>query len=381
MRGLMRRSVVLAGAVAVMLGSGMGIADASPPRPVSGAPAWSIMPTPNPRGGTDSGLGGVSCRSASACTAVGAYVNNATNVTLAERWNGKAWAIQPTPNPSGSTDTQLGAVSCPSASACTAVGFHLNNGGTANVMLAERWNGKAWAIQPTPPTIIGLAVSCPSASACTAVGGGPTGRLAERWNGKAWTVQHTPNPEPGGTGVSAVLDGVSCTLASACTAVGFYRIGGVISQRTLAERWNGTTWTIQPTPSFSDYSSLDGVSCTSASACTAVGQYESVSGDFGTLAERWNGTTWTIQSTPSEPFQQATALNGVSCPSASACTAVGYFTGTLAERWNGTTWAIQPTPGRYGSSLNGVSCTSASACIAVGSGTRGTLVERYGPSS
>lgn len=79
------------------------------------------------------------------------------------------------------------------------------------------------------------------------------------------------------------------------------------------------------------------MSCTSASACTAVGDYSN-SATRVTLAERWNGTTWSIQHTPNPP--QGGILNGVSCPSASACTAVGgssnSTTGvTLAEGWSG----------------------------------------------
>ena len=47
---------------------------------------WSIVPTPNPSGGAF--LEGVSCVSASACTAVGLYNTNRANryLALAERW-------------------------------------------------------------------------------------------------------------------------------------------------------------------------------------------------------------------------------------------------------------------------------------------------------
>jgi hypothetical protein len=44
------------------------------------------------------------------------------------------------------------------------------------------------------------AVSCPSASACTAVGFAATSHatltLAEYWNGQSWAVQATPSPAP-----------------------------------------------------------------------------------------------------------------------------------------------------------------------------------------
>ena len=44
---------------------------------------------------------GVSCTSATACTAVGYDASVGTTVTLAERWNGTSWKIQSTPNPTG----------------------------------------------------------------------------------------------------------------------------------------------------------------------------------------------------------------------------------------------------------------------------------------
>src|SRR5262249_2504885 len=130
--------------------------------------------------------------------------------------------------------------------------------------------------------------------------------LAERWDGSTWTVQTIPTPS-GATSIS--LSGVSCTSATACTAVGDDNIFG--TSVTLAERWDGKTWTIQPTPNPSGATriSLSGVSCTSATACTAVGNYQT-SNSPGTLAERWNGSTWTIQTTPN-PSGAMISLNGV----------------------------------------------------------------------
>ena len=71
----------------------------------------------------------------------------------------------------------------------------------------------------------------------------------------------------------------------------------------LAESRNGTMWTVQPTPSpaGATFSYLSGVSCTSASACTAVGYFGNSAGNILNLAEGWNGTRWTIESTPNPP--------------------------------------------------------------------------------
>src|ERR1700677_2944311 len=65
----------------------------------------------------------------------------------------------------------------------------------------------------------------------------------------------------------------------------------------------GPTWSIQPTPDPAGGVVLSGVSCISTQACIAVGHYTKTrSGSsksvYVTLAERWNGTTWSIQTTP-----------------------------------------------------------------------------------
>jgi hypothetical protein len=328
--------------------------------------AWSLQTTPTPSGAVVSELFGVSCTSATACSAVGDYTNSingtGTYWGLAERWDGSTWTIQSTPSGGGS----LSAVSCTSATACTAVGMF---------GLAERWDGSTWTIQSTPSGGSSLnGVSCTSATECIAVGSNSTySALAEHWDGSTWTIQ----PTPGG----GILNGVSCTSATACIAVGS---GG------LAERWDGSTWTIltTPTPSGATGVNLSGVSCTSATACITVGTVSS--GYFlGTLAESWDGSTWTIQTTPT-PSGSATlsSLWGVSCTSATACTALGDYstsssTSVLAERWDGRTWTIQSTPSGL-AQLDGVSCTSAAACTAVGRNyinsngiIKVTLAERY----
>src|SRR5579884_777295 len=85
-----------------------------------------------------------------------------------------------------------------------------------------------------------------------------------------WSVQSTENMnDPGGN-----LGGVSCTAWNACTAVSQYSSGGTTV--TLAQAWNGSSWKQQstPNPSGSTLSSLDAVSCFSADACTAVGFYQ-----------------------------------------------------------------------------------------------------------
>jgi hypothetical protein len=338
-------------------------------------------------------LNTVACASASACMAAGAYSNSSgTSQTLAERWDGTNWTIQPTPNRAGGPNFLLG-VACPASSACAAAGYSINSSGTFRA-LAEQWNGTQWTIQPTPnPTgaasSVLAGVSCTAASACTATGTSANGPLAERWDGTTWRIQHTPNPAGGGS-----LAAVSCTSAMACTAVGARTDSFGNPTATLAEQWNGTNWTIQPTPNPAGApgTALFGVSCTASTFCMAVGtSFDSSGFPTGLVAERWDGTRWQIRPVPTPTGAAGSFFAGVSCTSPSFCTAVGAQTdsagnpiGTLAERWNGTNWTIQPTPNPPpGGVLAAVSCTTPAGCTAAGnlnatsnSGTT-TLVERW----
>jgi hypothetical protein len=356
--------------------------------PAAAAPGsgWSITPSPNPLAGNGA-LNTVSCPTTSVCTAVGLHVTESgLGVTLAERRSGSAWTVESTPNPAGAAASALNGVSCPSSSACTAVGAFFAGSG-AQLTLAERWDGTSWAIQPTPnpagsPSSILSAVACPAADTCTAVGTSNSQVLVERRDGASWRIQ--PAPVPSGAQFSE-LNGVSCT-AGTCIAVGDY-VNASGLDVTLAERWNGTSWTIQPTPNPSaaqSFSTLIGASCIASDACEAVG-----ASDAGLVAERWNGTSWSLQTVPAPTGAQRPALVSVSC-TASSCEAVGGYADssgafvTLGEGWDGTAWHAQPTPNpaqASSNSLGGVSCPSPSDCTAVGlangAGTPITLGERW----
>src|SRR5260370_13688647 len=173
-------------------------------------------------------------------------------------------------------------------------------------------------------------VSCASASACLGVGMNTdrsgSGTLAERWDGTAWTLLTAANP----LGFTPGFSGVSCLSATACEAVGGFNPGTGYSQ-PFAESWDGSTWTVQNMPS--PNSSLPVVqrstSCTPTTACTTVGYYSDASLKNFTLAETWNGTSWSIVATPSPPSTTGALLNAVSCTS--TCMAVGRGLGvTLA---------------------------------------------------
>ena len=351
----------------------------------SDSPAWSVVPTPN-RDSHANDLAAVSCVSATGCTAVGSSGNQ--SATLVESWNGTAWSVVPSPT---SADEILSGVSCVSATACTAVGFSTS----PNRTLVESWDGTAWSVVPSPdpaPNASSLnGVSCVSATACTAVGSAGGASLVESWDGTAWSV--VPSP---GKGSPDELRAVSCVSATACTAVGEYQNGLGRPSRTLVESWDGTAWSVVPSPSRTGHHTSDelfGVSCVLATACTAVGQ-SAAGGKSRALLESWDGTAWSVVPVPSPAKAIDPSLSGVSCVSATGCTAVGVYrkflgtnpTRTLVESWDGTAWSVVPSPNKVSGPssdyLEGVSCVPASSCTAVGSyqlgdgpGRGGTLAE------
>jgi hypothetical protein len=284
---------------------------------------WSVSASPSPGGDPDE-LFGVSCLSPTFCVAVGWYFDKSASSyrTLIEMWDGRHWSISL--SPSLGVQSALFSVSCASASTCEAVGYHDSKSGS--VTLVEPWNGTDWSIAKSPDKggrdSVLQSISCPSATTCVAVGwyDGDSGELTlvESWNGNAWSVISSLDP---GSGNNDLL-GVSCSRTTRCQAVGSYSIGSGPS-RTLIESWKGRSW-IHVTSSNDSAltNTLEGVSCTSSSSCTAVGFYKSGSRDYRTLIEAWNGFGWSVSPSPS-PYSSDQLL-GTSCVDTTTCEAVGF---------------------------------------------------------
>ena len=219
-------------------------------------------------------------------------------------------------------------------------------------------------------------------------------RTARAATASVWSAQAVPVPSGSHR---STLSAVSCTSSKACTAVGSFK--NRTGEFALAERWNGSRWSIQRAakPAGARGSTLSGVSCATKSTCTAVGSYTDKAKNTWALVERWNGFRWSIQQTPNPAgAARYSSLSGVSCPSKTTCTAVGSYgdladnTWALVERRDGSTWSIQTTPvlgspesGESETWFSAVSCASRTDCMAVGGNDLGmeycdsTLVERF----
>ena len=368
------------GAVVIML-SVFSAVPSSVAQATPSTPAWAVVPTPGPTSSYNQ-LSGVSCASKNACMAVG--TSHAAGYSMfAEQWDGLSWTLEQLPPlPAASEMGELSGVACVTKNACMAVGY-IQEGSGSTLPLAEFWDGTSWTAQTAPPvpksstSSVLSAVSCASKVACVAVGSSdvsPAGdyvTLAEAWNGATWSIEVTHNPAK-----ASQLLAVSCTSSAACTAVGSWQrpppMGPRSGSKVLVEAWDGTDWVVQEAPplSSSPYGQLSGVDCTSGSACIAVG-YSGLPGAAAPMADFWDGTAWTAQAAPGVSGAQATQLYAVSCGSASVCTTVGAgvfasSTQTLVEAWDGSTWAAEPTPDPSVNSLSAISCTAPASCTAGG---------------
>lgn len=387
-----------AGVVRVMAGTVVALAMLVAVSAAS-ARTWSVTTPPLPASNAFGQFTGVSCTSASFCMVVGWAASTPSYVHdgIAEAWDGSAWALIPMP-------AVYQSVACTSAGSCVAVS---PSDGSAI------WDGSSWHAVPMPlPVPSGggsstiSSVACASPSSCTAAGttstdadlnaGTPAfvSALVERWNGSSWTVDR--NLAPAGRGAPVMVDGVpvtgsslggaACAPGGSCLVVGRLVTSDFVSgspdphvQGTyftafpMAETFLAGEWMPQPaagTSPLTEDNYLDAVSCTTASACTAVGDtFDSSNANttyYGTaLIDRYDGTSWTQQSVPSANDLQ---LNAVSCPSAADCTAVGFQLGDdpLVLDWTGSAWTDDTPAGLTYGSLADVSCVSSTMCVAVG---------------
>src|SRR6266436_4235533 len=121
-----------------------------------------------------------------------------------------------------------------------------------------------------------------------------------------------------------------------------------MNDMTLVEHWDGTQWSIVPSPDSGQASALYGITAISTDDVWAVGDYYTGTKDQ-TLIEHWDGTQWSLVKSPNKSsFDE---LYGVAAVSSTDVWAVGdqataYLQPgkTLIEHWDGTTWHIYKSP-------------------------------------
>jgi hypothetical protein len=125
------------------------------------------------------------------------------------------------------------------------------------------------------------------------------------------------------------LLGVSVLPSGQAWAVGYF-VNAEYQQQTLVEHYNGTRWSVVPSPSPGGRQNiLYGVAAVTDSDVWAVGadQDASTNGTWHTLAEHWDGTAWTT--VPSEdPGITGNQFYAVTAVSANSVYATGQQAGS-----------------------------------------------------
>lgn len=178
--------------------------------------------------------------------------------------------------------------------------------------------------------------------------------LVERWNGSEWTDVGVPEPPEEQVQLKAVDD----LGAANAWAVGLRWPGGLDSNpadssRTLIEHWNGSAWSIVPSPNpavgTDDSDELSAIGGAGPDDLWAAGDALNEETDSIELVfEHWNGQEWSLAQTPTPPGG-AQFASGIVAVSPEDVWAVGIEASaitneTLSAHWDGQEWSIVPTP-------------------------------------
>jgi hypothetical protein len=326
-------------------------------------------------------LNDVSTSAATDAWAVGVQFKNANTIidTLAQHWNGQSWKVVPTPSPHNNVDI-LSSVADISPTNAWAVGNGSGSNGFSHTLI-EHFNGTNWSLVPAAadPTVEDdlSAVVALSANNVWAAGShfdstiGGTDGLFEHWNGTAWSIVPSPstvtiNGLEYAVGPITSLAAISSTDVWAATTVG--------SNNPVAfEHWNGTQWSLVFGQGVSNSSaSISHLAATSSTDVWAVGTSRASGRRTPTLTliEHWNGSAWSIVTSPTLSTPSG-FLSGVTALSSTDAWAVGgTFRGSpVVEQWNGTQWSLVTVPvvaGAANNQLSAVSSLPGGTVIAVG---------------
>jgi Carboxypeptidase regulatory-like domain len=335
---------VLTGVLVMLLALGAS------PAAGAGVPVWGTVDSPN-QGNRQNALADVKAFSFRDVWVVGEWnpgvpPTETGRRTLTEHWDGSSFTIVPSPNADwpGVDKSTLEGVSGVSSKDVWAVGSAQDFASLKSTTLIEHWDGTAWRIVPSPnPSGDSLpngltSVAAVSSKDVWAVGatGFPQKSLILRWNGSVWTV--VPNA------CKAPLQSVTAIRG---LTVDLWAVGSA----TIC-RFGAVGWSIVPSPQppSGEAYLLQDVSGTSPRDVWAVGFRQIPDGehsDVAPLIEHWDGRQWSLID-----IVPAQTLYGVKAIAPNDAWAVGTDGARQAIlHWDGSSWSKVPTPSPGGGRL------------------------------
>jgi Tfp pilus assembly protein PilV len=297
--------------------------------------------------------------------------------------------------PTGVTLTTLSKVVCPSSTQCVAIGT-TSTGYAAVISGAITASTDTWSNNAInlPNTVVGLSqLVCPTGSGgCIALGtlaaGTPT-IVSGQYGTTGWTAS-SPNPTSPLVTLSTASNLACPTIATAtnCLITGTIASGPVVvvegsapaGLATAAPIW---TWTSDTFPSGTTPTSINGLTCPSATECLVTGATGVTSPVvlYGPITASAALAKDTLPASPAA----ITTIGAMACPSTVACVLLGttasgpaILSGAIAgvgtaDTWTEDTLPTQPT-GYALTTLTSVSCTTNSSCTITGVGTNASGV-------
>jgi hypothetical protein len=266
---------------------------------------WSLFPNPEFPPNSQADLFAMTSTSANDIWAVGNLVQDLSNgqslsFNLFEHWNGTAWT--PTLINTNTFEALTG-VSADATSDAWAVGWVAPLSAGSNEPLAIHWNGTNWISKATPHVgeganelnaVLALApndvwtvgFSTPHAPPQQSA----TLTLIEHFDGTNWKIVPSPNVGPNSVNQSNRLLGLTANSPKDIWAFGsYFAADGSGHQMTLLLHYDGTNWTIAPSPNPTKGAFLDdllfaGVVPSPANVWIFGSEDEGANGGIGTLA-------------------------------------------------------------------------------------------------
>jgi hypothetical protein len=299
--------------------------------------AWQVVPSPNP-GVFYNDLNGVVVLAANDVWSVGFYDVQGDWKTLAVHYDGTQWSQVRSPSPDPALNV-FNAVDADSANNLWTVG---KGEGT----LTAHWSGTAFDVVPSANAGIGAnelkSLSAVSPNDIWAVGSAgadsfanQSDSLAMHWDGSAWTIVPTPDLP-----LQAPLDGVAALASNDVWAVGFTSDPGSLNSSNVILHWNGSAFSVvaSPNPGSNSVDKLHDVAGAASNDVWAVGEHWDRNGtDLGTILH-WNGSRWSAVPNDCGP------LFGITVLASNDIWAVG----RQSCHYDGTSWTTIPIPSSGG---------------------------------
>ena len=323
-----------------------------------------------------SGLTGVSAISAGGASSAALV---ATAAPAAPAPVPSIWQAEATVNPQATqlTNSGFAAVSASGPNDAWAVGTHSDPNAFDHPLAEHRVSGTWTQVSVPQPagqqaSLAGVDDLTPGNAWAVGTSGGLT--LIEHWDGTSWSIVPSPDPASG-TGDSDTLTSISGTGPDDLWAAGWDSNEANQTIQLLFEHWDGSTWTAvtSPTPDGS-FQFASGIAAISPDNVWAVGTDRSDGAK--TLSAHWNGTAWSIVPTPDiNNSGDLNQLTGVSSDGAGQVWASGFaddagqnFRVPYVLQRTGSKWVLTrvPNPGSEGSQLSGIQVLPPTDIWAVG---------------